>query len=133
MPDTSATDRNSCTCRVGCLSRIKEGSNVQSVSTAFDPVYLVLIVAVMIAMGIILNMVIKRGSFDPGMDRFLSYTALAVVAVGIVAILINIWIAAQISKPIEIITEGWTSMARGNLRHRITFCLQTSCIIWGSP
>ena len=51
--------------------------------------YLVLIVAVMIAMGIILNMVIKRGSFDPGMDRFLSYTALAVV-VGIAAILINI-------------------------------------------
>jgi len=81
--------------------------------------YLVLIVAVMIAMGIILNMVIKRGSFDPGMDRFLSYTALAVVAVGIVAILINIWIAAQISKPIEIITRGVDNMAQGNLRHRI--------------
>lgn len=81
--------------------------------------YMLLIVAVMIATGIILNMVIKHGSFDPSMDKFLSNMMLALVGVGILAILINIWLAAQISKPIEIITRGVDNMAQGNLRQRI--------------
>ncbi|HCF50646.1 MAG TPA: hypothetical protein DER60_10210 [Syntrophomonas sp.] len=81
--------------------------------------YLLLIVAVMAAMGVILNMVIKRGSFDASMDKFLLTMVLATVAVGIVAALINIWIAAQMSRPIEIITAGVDNMAQGNLRQRI--------------
>lgn len=81
--------------------------------------YLLLIAAVMVAMGYILYMVIRKSGFDYTMDKFLMTMILASVAVGIVALLMNVWIAAQISRPLDIITAGVDNMAQGNLQHRI--------------
>ncbi len=81
--------------------------------------YFLLIAAVMAAMGYILYMVIKRSGLDYTMDKFLLTMILAAVAVGVVALLMNIWIAAQISKPLDIITAGVDDMSQGNLQHRI--------------
>lgn len=44
---------------------------------------------------------------------------LAIFLIGILAILIGMWVAAQISRPVSIITRAVDSMAQGNLQHRI--------------
>ncbi len=81
--------------------------------------YFLLIAAVMAAMGFILYMVIDRSGFDFTADKFLMTVLLAAVAVGILALLMNILIAAQISRPLDIITAGVDNMSEGNLQHRI--------------
>lgn len=44
---------------------------------------------------------------------------LAILLIGILAILISMWVAAQISRPVGIITRAVDNMAQGNLQHRI--------------